>query len=149
MNYEKIQEKEDVISSSTKTEERGKVESTNASNRASVGWSWGGFMFGPAYIIATKQYAYLLLYLLMLVPLVNIVAWIGISIFLGIKGHDLVAYSVMFENNDERRGFVRAIDHAGWIMFLVALVGLVLALLFAGLFIAFFASIFGGPYMFR
>jgi hypothetical protein len=106
-------------------------------------------MFAPAYLIAVKKYKYLLLYLLGLVPFINVIAMIGIPIFVGLKGHGFVVESDMFKNDDERAGFNRAIDHAGWIMFLVTLAGLVLSLLFAGLFVAFLASIFGGPHMFR
>ena len=96
------------------------------------GWSWGGFMFGPAYLIGTKHYAYLLLYLLTLVPLLGGLVWLGIAIFLGLKGHDLVAQSRMFKNDDERNGFNRAIDHAGLITFLFTVAIFLLVFLFFG-----------------
>ncbi|NTV22003.1 MAG: hypothetical protein HGB03_00330 [Candidatus Yonathbacteria bacterium] len=108
-------------------------------------WSWGGFMFGPAYLIAVKKYQYLLGYLLMLIPIINFVAMIGIAIYLGIKGHTLVVESPMFANNDERAGFNRAIDHAGRIMFFVSLACAVIALIFASLFVGLMVSLFGGP----
>jgi len=105
------------------------------------GWSWGGFMFGPAYLIAVKKYTYLLWYLLMLVPLVNLIAMIGLPIFLGLKGHALAAESTMFKNEDERNGFLRAINHAGFITFLIAIAAFILSFLFMGLI---FGSLFGG-----
>jgi|GEM_PF-1360982 len=108
-------------------------------------WSWGGFMFGPAYLIAVKKYQYLLGYLLMLIPIINFVAMLGIAIYLGLKGHTLVAESPMFANNDERAGFNRAIDHAGRIMFFISLACAVIALIFASLFVGLMVSLFGGP----
>ena len=89
-------------------------------------------MFGPAYLIGTKHYAYLLLYLLTLVPLLGGLVWLGIAIFLGLKGHDLVAQSRMFKNDDERNGFNRAIDHAGLITFLFTVAIFLLVFLFFG-----------------
>lgn len=105
------------------------------------GWSWGGFMFGPAYMIATKKYMYLLLYLLMIIPIINILAQIGIAIFMGLKGHQFVAESNMFNNDDERNGFNRAIDHAGFITFLIVLALIIFGFLFFG---ALMGSLMGG-----
>lgn len=112
-------------------------------------WSWGGLMFAPAYLIAVKKYKYLLLYLLGLIPVINVIAMIGIPIFVGMKGHGFVAESDMFKNDDERAGFNRAMDHAGWIMFLVAIATFILAFLFAGLIVGVLSMVFGGPHMFR
>ena len=112
-------------------------------------WSWGGFMFGPAYFIAVKKYEYLLIYLLMFIPIVNFIAMIGIAIYLGMKGHTLVATSTMFANDAERAGFNHGIDHAGKIMFILVLISFVLAFIFAGLFVGMMATLFGGPHMFR
>ncbi len=108
------------------------------------GWSWGGFMLGPGYMIATKNYVYLLLYLLTLVPLVNVFAWLGISIFLGLQGHQMVAKSAMFKNDDERNGFNRAVDHAGFIMFLIMVALFVLGFLFFGMMMSMFVGSMGG-----
>ncbi|NTV44905.1 MAG: hypothetical protein HGA67_04455 [Candidatus Yonathbacteria bacterium] len=138
----------------TKTEETTSVptapvapvaETPKAAISMPSDWSWGGFMFGPAYLIAVKKYEYLLAYLLMLIPVFNFFAMIGIAIYLGIKGHTLVAESPMFANADERAGFNRAIDHAGRIMFFVSLVCMVLAFIFAGLFVGMVATMLGGP----
>jgi hypothetical protein len=150
MNQEETHKTEEVSSEAPTPGVESRSEKSNAIVIPMPNdWSWGGFMFAPAYLIAVKKYKYLLLYLLGLAPLINVIAMIGISIFVGLKGRSFVAESDMFKNDDEREGFNRAIDHAGWIMFLVTLVGFVLSLLFAGLLIAFLASIFGGPHMFR
>jgi hypothetical protein len=90
------------------------------------GWSWGAFMFGPAYLIAVKKYMYLLWYLLMLLPIINFIAMIGLPIYWGLKGTELAKDSTMFKNEDERSGFLRAINHAGFISFLIAIAGIVL-----------------------
>lgn len=108
------------------------------------GWSWGAFVLDPFFIIAIKKYSLLWMYLLYLVPLVNFFAMIGIKIFLGIKGHQLVAESTVFKNEDEQNGFVRAIDHAGFIVFIVGLVGIVVMFLFFGVILASLFSAFGG-----
>ena len=108
-------------------------------------WSWGGFMFGPAYLIAVKKYNYLFAYLLMLIPVVNFFAMIGIAIYLGVKGHALVAESPMFQNDVERVGFNRALDHAGRIMFFISIACMVLAFVFAGLFVGMMSALFMGP----
>src|SRR5690348_4008055 len=42
------------------------------------GWSWGALMLGPMFLIGIKKYIYLLLYLLFLIPLVNIVVFFAI-----------------------------------------------------------------------
>lgn len=111
-------------------------------------WSWGAFMFDPAFIIGIRKYTFLLLYLLYLVPLINLLAIIGIKVFLGLKGHEMAQTSATFENEDERRGYMKAIDHAGFVLFIVMLVFLllwsVLALAFAG---SFFGGMFFGDMM--
>jgi hypothetical protein len=104
------------------------------------GWSWGGFMFAPVYMVATKNYLYLLLYLLMIIPIINIFVQLGISIYMGLKAHNMVAGSVMFRSDDERNGFNRAMDHAGFIFFCLFVVLFVLGFLFMG---ALFSAIMG------
>jgi len=85
-------------------------------------WSWGAFILDPFFILAVRKYIYLLLYLLYIVPILNILAMIGIKIFLGMKGTDMVRESETFENDDERRGFLKAINHAGFILFIITLI---------------------------
>jgi hypothetical protein len=88
---------------------------------ASPGWSWGAFIMGPMFIIAVRKYTLLLLYLLMFIPIVNFLAQFGIMIYLGLKGRELAAASPTFSSREQYIGFMKAIDHAGWIMFLIAL----------------------------
>ncbi len=107
-------------------------------------WSWGGFFFGPAFLIAIRKYMYLWVYVLMFIPLLNIFALLGMAVFLGIKGHELVAQSPAFLNSDERNGFTRAMDHAGFIMFLVLLAGFLLWFAFFALFFGAMYNSFGG-----
>ena len=105
-------------------------------------WSWGAFMFDFIFIIATKRYIYLLLFLLYLIPFVNFLAMIGIRIFLGIQGRRIAAESPMFSNKDELRGFMKAIDHAGYITFIITVVVFILAfVLMATVFSSLFSSI--------
>ena len=96
------------------------------------GWSWGAFMFDFIFIIATKRYIYLLLFLLYLIPLVNFFAMIGIKIYLGTQGRRIAAESTMFSNKDEIRGFMKAIDHAGYITFIFTVVVFILAFVLMG-----------------
>ncbi len=103
------------------------------------GWSWGGFMFSPVVILGSKRYVYLLLYLLGIIPLVGPLLWIAVMIFMGVKGRALVMASGVF-SDEEARGFMKGIDHAGkimfWIMIVLVIVGIIFGLV-AG------ASLFG------
>ncbi len=106
------------------------------------GWSWGAFMFDFIFIIATKKYIYLLLFLLYFIPFVNFLAMIGIKIFLGTQGRRIAAESPMFSNKDELRGFMKAIDHAGYIISIFAIVIFILAfVLMTTVFPSLFSSI--------
>jgi hypothetical protein len=67
------------------------------------------------------------MYLLMLVPFVNMVAWLGIMVFLGLKGRELAATSQTFTSRDQYVGFMKAIDHAGKVIFFAALGVIVIA----------------------
>ena len=105
------------------------------------GWSWGGFMFEPILIIATKKYVYLLFFLLYLIPLINFIAIIGIKIFFGLKGREIVMQSPAFSNSDEARGFMKGLDHAGFISFIFTVVMFALSFLFLG---ALFSGLLSG-----
>jgi hypothetical protein len=98
------------------------------------GWSWGAFMLGPFFLIAVRKYVYLWAYLLMLVPVVNFVAWLGIMVFLGVKGRAMGYESTTFTSNEQREGFFKAIDHGGKIMFIISVIGLVVWFVFVALF---------------
>lgn len=97
-------------------------------------WSWGGFMFDPVVMVATKNYTYLLLYILCAIPIINLFAMIGIKIYMGLKAHEMIATSHAFANKDEAAGFARGLDHAGKIFFYASLV--ILGLLLVGLMVA-------------
>ena len=96
-------------------------------------WSWGACMFDPGFIIAIKNYKFLFVYILYFIPLINIFAVIGIKIYLGLNGRSMAENSPQFENKDELNGFMKGIDHAGKIMFFVALIfiagGILLAMM--------------------
>ena len=95
------------------------------------GWSWGAFMFGIPFLIAIKQYKMLWWFLLSLVPIVNVVFYVVFAIYMGLHGHELAAKSTHFGNEHEYRGFIKAIDHSGRILFFVVLIGLALFALLA------------------
>ena len=101
------------------------------------GWSWGGFMLDFVLIIGAKRYAFLWLFILYFIPLVNILAMIGIKIYLGLNGRRIVAESEAFANDDEKRGFLKGLDHAGKIFFFIFLA---LMAIYALVFIAFLSS---------
>src|SRR5512145_1542316 len=84
-------------------------------------WSWGGFMLDTVVILGSKNYWLLLIYLLMLIPVVNILVIIVFKIYMGMKSKDMVMESMAFSNNDERRGFLKGVDSAGFILFIVSL----------------------------
>ena len=94
-----------------------------------TGWSWGGFMFTVVVMLASKRYVYLLLYLLMFIPIVNLIAIIGIMIWMGVKARSLVMASPAFTNHDEAVGFMKGIDHAGKIMLFILIILIVLGII--------------------
>ncbi|MBP9760098.1 MAG: hypothetical protein KBD24_01890 [Candidatus Pacebacteria bacterium] len=77
------------------------------------GWSWGAFINGPMFLIGTRQYSYLWMYVLYFIPFVNIIAWFGVMIYLGMKGRELAAESKTFTNRDQYVGYMKATDHGG------------------------------------
>ncbi len=107
---------------------------------AAPGWSWGAFLFGAPFLIAIKKYHMLWWYLLYLVPVVNFFFWIVFMIYLGIKGHEMAATSRHFENQHEYNGFIKAVDHAGKILTIVAIVIIAAGLIFG--FTALIGSVF-------
>jgi hypothetical protein len=113
--------------------------------KAVGGWSWGAFMFDMVFVIAIRKYIYLLFALLFFIPILGFFAMIGVKIFFGLKGHQLAAESGAFANEDELRGFLKAVDHAGFVVFIVAIVGIVLIL---GTVLLFGAALYSGmnPY---
>lgn len=90
-------------------------------------------MFNAAFLIGAKRYKLLWWFILALVPLANIVFWIVMIIYLGMKGHELAAGGTQFANQSEYDGYVKGQDHAGKIFFflflVLAVVGIVLAIL--------------------
>lgn len=105
------------------------------------GWSWGAFMLGPYFLIGVRSYAYLWAYLLVLVPFVGPLLLLGFGIYLGMKGREMAAVSTTFHNKEQYIGFMRGVDHAGKIMFFVALVMVGLGLAFM---LLFFGALFSG-----
>lgn len=106
-------------------------------------WSWGAFILDPFFLIAIRRYIFLLLYLLYFIPGINFIAVIGIKIYLGLKGKELAEHSPTFSSAEERKGFFKAIDHAGLITFIIALVIMVLSFIFGAIVAAFFAKFIG------
>lgn len=115
------------------------LQPATPANQELTGWSWGAFMLGPTFLIAVKKYVYLLFYLVYFIPFLNVFALLGIAIFLGIKGRELTYASSMFEKQDEANGFIKAVDHAGKIMFVVSIIFFIIMIIF---FIIGFSSIF-------
>jgi hypothetical protein len=85
------------------------------------GWSWGGLMFNAYFLVGAKRYKLLWWYLLAFVPLVNIVFWIAMLIYLGVNGHKIAAEGTQFSNQSEYDGYVKGLDHAGKIFFFIFL----------------------------
>ncbi len=100
-------------------------------------WSWGSFMFNPIVVIATKRYKMLFWYLFAFVPFLNIVFWLVFGIYMGFHGRDMVMKSDTFGNDDERKGFLKGIEHAGFILFVATIVIMVVGLAVDIVFFAF------------
>ncbi|MCK5026869.1 MAG: hypothetical protein KAS07_00470 [Candidatus Pacebacteria bacterium] len=108
------------------------------------GWSWGAFMFTPVFIIGTKKYKYLLAYLVLLIPFLGPLLMLGFQIYLGLNVKVLLEGNKMFTNEDEKAGFVKGINHAGFVSFVIAVVFFLIGILFFGAIIAAMFSAFGG-----
>ena len=119
----------------------GQPPSPKAKDQDMSKWSWGGFMFEPILIIGTKQYMYALLFLLYLLPLINILAVIGIKIYFGLKGREFAFESGAFENRDQWKGFMNTLDHAGYVLFIITAVFIAIGLFAGG---AAIMAMFGG-----
>jgi hypothetical protein len=107
----------------------GGKQADQAAAPSGTEWSWGAFMFDPAFLIAIQKYAYLLVYLLMLIPILNFIVWIGLKIYLGLKGREMARDSATFASAEEREGFFKGFDRAGKVLFFVSLAFFVLSLL--------------------
>lgn len=93
-----------------------------------VGWSWGAFMFDIPFLVGIRKYVYLWWYLLGVIPFVNILFVLVFKIWMGARGRALAAVSPQFASEAEFQGFMKAIDHAGGILFVVALIVIAIAL---------------------
>ncbi len=115
--------------------------STSTSTPESSGWSWGAFMTDPIFLIGLKKYKKLWWYLLGVVPFLGPIFLIGFKIYLGNKGRE-ISTTTTFLSEDERRGFMKGLDHAGKVTFFAALIsiGVIIVLLILG--ISFFSLIF-------
>ena len=92
-------------------------------------WSWGAVMLDVPFLIAIKKYTWLFWYLLAFVPFVNLVFFTGFKIYMGMKGKALLKESTQFANEDERNGFIKALDHAGKILFFAGIIALGIGLI--------------------
>jgi hypothetical protein len=90
------------------------------------GWSWGALVFNFYFLIAIKKYKLLWWYLLAFIPLVNIIFFIAFAIYLGMKGHELGVTGGQFANQSEYDGYMKGTDHAGKIVFFVAIICLII-----------------------
>ncbi len=110
-------------------DEEKATASTPTGEYKDEGWSWGAMMFNMAFAIAVREYMYLFVYLLFLVPIVNFIAMPAVMIFFGLKGREIAQKSKVFANKDQYLGFMKAMDHAGLISFYISLAFFVLGIL--------------------
>lgn len=105
----------------TTVEAEDAAATTQPAPAASGGWSWGAFIMDVPFLIAIKKYTYLWFYLLLLIPIVNLFAILGIKIYLGMKGREMAMTSKTFASKDEYNGFMKGFDWAGKVLFFVSL----------------------------
>ncbi len=94
------------------------------------GWSWGAFIHTAGFLIGVKRYKLLWWYLLALIPIVNVIFFVVIMIYLGVKGHVIAAEGTQFANQSEYDGYVKGLDHAGKVLFFAALIIFVVMIVF-------------------
>lgn len=91
--------------------------------RPLAGWSWGGFAYNIVWGIANKVYLPLLA--LIPVPFLALV----IAILCGVKGHEWAANSGAYRNQDAYEGAMESWNRVGFIMFIIAIIGVVVCFL--------------------
>lgn len=107
------------------------MEQSTSAITPKQGWSWGGFAFNAAFLIGAKRYKLLWWFLLALIPIVNVVFWIVMVIYLGMNGYKIAAEGTQFANQSEYDGYMKGLDHSGRICFFAFLIIAVLAIIFA------------------
>ncbi len=103
------------------------------------GWSWGGFAFSVMFAVAVDSYWYLALFILMMIPFVNIFAGIALMIYFGVNGREMARKSKIFSNKEQYLGFMKGIDRAGkviGIMYLLFVVFVIIGLFSGATFIS-------------
>jgi hypothetical protein len=113
-------------------EASGQVKSSEYKDE---GWSWGGFAFNWIFLVAVRKYTYLFFLLLMPIPLINIIALLGMMIFAGTQGRELARESRTFANHEQYLGFMKGVDHAGKVIALFYLIAIGIGIIIAGIFL--------------
>lgn len=113
---------------------------TEEAHYSRPGWSWGGFMFNAYFAACLKRYWFLAWLLPGVVfPLISLPIWLGLAIYFGVKGREMAAASPTFASKQQYIGFMKGIDHAGkvlFILFFVVLGGIVILGVFASVILA-------------
>lgn len=86
-------------------------------------------MLNFSFLIGAKRYVYLWWFLLAFIPVLNIIFWIAMFIYLGVNGHAIAASGTQFANQSEYDGYIKGTDHAGKIVFFIVIAILVIVLI--------------------
>jgi hypothetical protein len=102
------------------------MDQVNNGITSKQGWSWGGAVFSPYFIVGAKRTQLLWWYLFAFVPFLNIIFWIVVFFYFGTNGHEVAAKGTQFANQSEYDGYVKGLDYAGKIFFWIILAIIVL-----------------------
>lgn len=101
-------------------------DTTILRNKATEGWSWGGSFTTTFTFIVGKNWGLLILnFVLLFIPLINLISIIGFFIYGGLSGKQLVYDSNRFSNHDEKIGAIKSIEAVGFVIFIIWIVGIV------------------------
>ncbi len=115
-------------------------------------WSWAGFMFNWLYLVGHNVVGLgvgllAIGIVVSIIPILNFISplvWLGIALFVAIKGHEYAWSSGTFKTADEFTATQRVINTMGKVWFFIALVVAIIWALVMLIFGAAFMSMLGG-----
>lgn len=109
-------------------------------------WSWAGFVFNWLYLIGHNNVGLgvgLLIAMIVLgwIPFLNLLIFLGVMLFVAIKGHEYAWSSGTYKNAEEFTASQRVLNTMGKVAFFIWLIGsVVFAILWFTMFAAMFAA---------
>jgi len=102
-------------------------------------WSWAGFMFNWLYLVGHNNIAlgitlFIIGIIISVIPFVNFISglyWLGVAIFVALKGHEYAWASGIYQNTDQFNASHRVLNTMGKVAFFILIIVAILMVLFA------------------